>query len=319
MDGRAVVRGIAMTTAGSLQIRCPAKINLHLEVRGRRGDGYHELRTLFAAIGVWDELVLEAIADDRLELIVEPTAAVPAGEDNLVIRAARALQRGRAPGAGARIVLRKGIPVAGGLGGGSSDAAAALVGLSSLWGLPRDFADLHPLAAELGSDVPFFLLGGVAWAVGRGTEVFPLPDLPRWWVVLLPGEDAVPTARVYAALGSHGAVGDQCSAIYHWTVAGGGLPLAACRNDLEPTVLTLWPATERRLRAVRETGPLKAMVSGSGGTVFGLYRDEATACSAAAAVGGHRTFVVPVLGRAESCLSPSAVEGEWKSQRSVST
>ena len=116
-----------------LQMRCPAKVNLHLQVLGRRSDGYHELRTIFAAVGVWDELSLEGAPAGVLELVVDPEGAVPVGDDNLVVRAARLLAGHLGVNRGARMRVRKGIPVAGGLGGGSSDAAAALVGLARLW------------------------------------------------------------------------------------------------------------------------------------------------------------------------------------------
>lgn len=153
---------------------CPAKINLHLEIGARRADGFHELATLFQAVGFCD--VLEAERDDAVRLICEG-ATLSCGEDNLVVRAARALQeRFGAGGCGARLVLRKSIPVGGGLGG-SSNAAGALVLLSRLWELDPDPSDLAELAGGLGSDVAFFLRGGTAVGTGRGRR---LPRPPRW-------------------------------------------------------------------------------------------------------------------------------------------
>lgn len=149
--------------AGRLVVRCPAKVNLHLEVLGRRPDGYHEVRTLLAAVGVWDTLIMEP-GDEGVGLEVRPAGVAPAGEDNLVVRAARQLQRRSGTRLGARLILHKRIPVAGGMGGGSSNAAAALVGLNQLWGLGAGLAELQAMASALGADVPFFLLGGVAWA-----------------------------------------------------------------------------------------------------------------------------------------------------------
>ena len=137
--------------------------------------------------------------------------------------------------------MRKGIPVAGGLGGGSSDAAAALAGLARLWAGREEPEELEPLAAELGADVPFFLVGGVAWGVGRGSEVTPLPDLPPWWLVLVPGPEPIPTAEVYRALDASVLDGDAGSEIYRWVIEGGELPLGSCRNDLQPTVVKRWP------------------------------------------------------------------------------
>lgn len=290
-----------------LRVRCPAKVNLHLEVLGRRDDDYHELRTIFAAVGVWDELLLESAPDGVIELHVEPAGAVPGGGDNLAMRAARALGEHLGVTHGARMTLRKTIPVAGGLGGGSSDAAATLAGLSRLWGSNAGNEELERLAAQLGADVPFFLVGGIAWGVGRGSEVTPLPDLPPWWAVLLPGEP-IPTAEVYRALEPTPLDGHGGSEIYHWVAAGGDLPLGRCRNDLQPTVVKRWPEVGRRLECVRATQPLLAMLSGSGGTVFGLYPDEVVARRAAAAMGAFGHMVAPLLTRQASLLRPAVME-----------
>jgi len=284
----------------SLRLRCPAKVNLHLEVLGRRPDGYHELRTLFAAIGVWDELTLAPEASGILRLQVEPRGVVPEDGENLVLRAA-ALLRPRAPaGAGVAIDLRKRIPVGAGLGGGSADAACALVGIARLWGLEPEGQELDEAAAALGSDVPFFLLGGAAWGRGRGTELTPLPDLPSWWTVLLPGSEAIPTAAVYGRLASPPVDADASSEVYDPVVRSRVPPLHEWRNDLEPFVLEGWPEVGRRLAALRGTAPMLAQVSGSGGTVFGLYGDEVTARRAAAALAAWGPVIAPVLRRAES-------------------
>jgi 4-diphosphocytidyl-2-C-methyl-D-erythritol kinase len=292
----------------NVTVRCPAKVNLHLEVLGKRPDGYHELRTLFAAVGIWDELELRLAAPGCLELAVEPAGSVPAGADNLVLRAARALQARHPGGPGAHIVLRKRIPVAGGMGGGSSNAAAALVGLCSLWGWPADFPSLHPVAASLGADVPFFLLGGAAWGVGRGDEVYPLPDLPPFTTVALPGPYPVPTAEIYRALQPAPAGGPAVAEWYHWAVAGGDLPWRNCRNDLEATVVARYPEVGRRLEALRNRAATMSMVSGSGGTVYGVYPDAARAREAAAVLGEFAPVVAPLLARADSRLRPVARE-----------
>ncbi|MEW6337180.1 MAG: 4-(cytidine 5'-diphospho)-2-C-methyl-D-erythritol kinase [Acidobacteriota bacterium] len=291
-----------MTAPTHLSVRCPAKVNLHLEVLGRRPDGYHELRTVFVAVGVFDELELDAAPPGELALDVIPDGAVAAGEDNLVMRAARALQRECGTDAGARMCLRKSIPVAAGLGGGSSDAAGALVGLASMWGWVGTPADLHRLAASLGADVPFFLVGGAAWGVGTGTEVRALPDLPEWWLVLLPGPEPIPTAAVYRELGA-APLARPSQQSKGEPLAEGGVPaLEACRNDLEPVALRRWPEVAERLGAVRATGPALAMLSGSGGTVFGLYRDRAAAAEAGNALEAYAPIVAPVLSRAASRL-----------------
>ena len=155
-----------------LRLLAPAKINLTFEVLGRRADGYHEVRTILQALSLADELTFQE--SDGLTLTVEPEDAAPV-EGNLVLAAARLLQTASGVSAGATIHLAKRIPTAGGLGGGSSDAATALLGLRQLWGLDLDADALRALAAELGSDVPFFVAGGTALGAGRGEQLTPLP------------------------------------------------------------------------------------------------------------------------------------------------
>lgn len=177
------------------RLSAPAKVNLTFEALGRRADGYHEVRTVLHAISLADEIAF-APADD-LSLAVEPpekgafssAASAPAGDDNLVLRAARLLRREAGVKTGAAIRLRKRIPVAAGLGGGSSDAAAALRGLRRLWGLDLDADALRELAAQLGSDVPFFVTGGAALAEGRGERIMPLPPAQGNVVVMSPPDE----------------------------------------------------------------------------------------------------------------------------------
>ena len=289
-------------------VRCPAKVNLHLEVLGRRADGYHELRTVFAPVGVWDTLTLSSAPGGTFELAVDPPGAVAAGEDNLVMRAARALVARFGGKVGARIVLEKRIPVGGGLGGGSADAAAALVGLARLWDRQRLADELTPIAVRLGADVAFFLCGGVAWGTGRGSDLAPLPDLPPWWVFLLPGPEPISTAEVYRHVDGTALDAGGPTEIYQWVAAGGAFPLGSCRNDLQPTVLARWPEVGRRLKSVRATQPLLGLVSGSGGTVFGLFDDEERARHAAGEVGAADAIVAPLLSRDASLLRPSVME-----------
>jgi 4-diphosphocytidyl-2-C-methyl-D-erythritol kinase len=290
----------------TVSIRCPAKVNLHLEVLGRRADGYHELLTVFAAIGLWDELEFEPA--DELTLSVEPANAAPPGGDNLVLKAAAALSRRFGSAGGAHITLRKRIPAAAGLGGGSSDAAAALAGLDRFWRCGAGDAVLHELAAGLGADVAFFLVGGVALGRGRGELLTPLPDLPPWWLVVLPGGEAVSTAAVYRLLSAGAVDSVERSALYQWSVAGGDLPVAHCRNDLQPTVVRHWPGVGRRLARIEATAPMLALVTGSGGAVFGVYESEAGARVAAAELAGLGPLVLPLLTRAASRIQPSAGE-----------
>lgn len=291
-------------------VRCPAKVNLHLEVLGRRPDGYHQLRTLFAAVGVWDTLVIVP-GGEGITLEVHPPGAAPAGEENLVVRAARLLERQVGRPLGARLTLVKGIPVAAGLGGGSADAAAGLVGLNRAWELGVTLEQLHALAAALGADVPFFLCGGVAWGEGRGDELRPLPDLPPWWVVLLPGEVPVSTALVYAALAAPPLGAPPPSPLYDWLRQGGEFPFAACRNDLESVVVEQFPQVRERLAALAAEGPKLAMLSGSGGSVFALFETEGEAQACAGRLAGRGAIAAPILARQASLLNP-VEEGAWR-------
>jgi len=182
-----------------LKILAPAKINLTLEVLGKRPDGYHEVRTVIQAIGLCDVLELEVAPDIQVKADI---AELPT-EANLVYQAARLLKEFSAFPRGACLKLTKCIPAAAGLGGGSSDAAATLIGLNRLWQLGLSIEDLLPLAAKLGSDVPFFLYGGAAFAESRGERVTPLRNSVKAWIVLLdPNLPQLPdkTRRLYTSL-----------------------------------------------------------------------------------------------------------------------
>lgn len=195
-----------------LRLRAPAKINWSLEVLAKRPDGYHEVRTVLQTIALSDWLTLTPAHDVSLEVTgaaitgAAHTLSIIPPESNLAYRAAKLLREAARATAGVRIELEKHVPVAAGLGGGSSDAAAVLRGLRELWRLsidPIDDAALVAVAADLGSDVPFFLRGGCALATGRGTELTPLPDIPRQQLVVAwPERDAGgdKTARMYGAI-----------------------------------------------------------------------------------------------------------------------
>lgn len=306
-------------------VRCPAKVNLHLEVLGLRPDGYHEVRTLLAAVGLWDEVEVTPAPSEVLEVQVEGGVRLP--RENTVWRAAQLLRRAFPGVGGARVVLRKGIPVAAGLGGGSADGAAALVALAKLWGVAVEPAQLVALAAELGSDVPFFLFGGACWATGRGEQVLPLPDLPRYGVVLIPGREPVSTPAVYKAWdkaqsphtgpGTPASEAFSCAPgpgagakeaegffLYDCLVGKGELPFAKLRNDLQGPAVGLFPWIGENVALIARFAPLVAMVSGSGGTVFGVFRDEGEATRVAAELSARNAVAVPLLPRASSQLLP---------------
>ncbi|RLE18671.1 MAG: 4-(cytidine 5'-diphospho)-2-C-methyl-D-erythritol kinase [Acidobacteria bacterium] len=294
-----------------LVIRIPAKINLHLEVVGRRPDGFHELRTLFQSVDLYDTLRGWSADEGRLDLEIEPGNLVSAGGDNLVLKAAQALwvETGRRPGA--RLKLKKRIPVGGGMGGGSADAAGALILLNRLWSLHLPPSDLRRLAVDLGSDVPFFLHGGLALGVGRGEEVIPLEDLPALGVLLVVPPVEVSTPEVFRRIearplvpGTWKRMDDRVYAgvvnsppLIDWSVVG---------NDLERVVCEGWPQVAEALEGVRRLSPLFSTVSGSGATVFGVFESFDVAAGAADGLKvSGRVEVVEMRGRIRA--KPEAV------------
>jgi 4-diphosphocytidyl-2-C-methyl-D-erythritol kinase len=289
-----------------LRVRAPAKINLHLEVLGRRPDGFHELRTLLQSIDLADDLTAEPAPDGELMLQVRPQEAAPAGDDNLVTAAARVLwaASGRKPGASLSLVKR--IPTGAGLGGGSADAAAALVLLDRLWRLELGLERLLELAAGIGSDVPFFLVGGLALGVGRGSEVYPLPDPATLGLVLLTPRLAAPTPEVYRRLDAPSEWRPADPTVYAYA-AGliGEPPWSRLRNDLEPVVLEGWPEVGEALETLGSLGDtVRCAVTGSGSAVYALFERPGSATAAAESLaGGWRVHVGRTLGRDRARLA----------------
>jgi 4-diphosphocytidyl-2-C-methyl-D-erythritol kinase len=275
----------------ALNLRAPAKVNLFLEVTARRPDGYHELRTLLVAVSLFDALTFAPAASIRLSC-TDPKLGN--GPENLIVRAAEVLRRHVGIRAGAVIVLTKRIPVAAGLGGGSSDAAATLVGLNRLWKLRLGRDELIRLAAELGSDVPFFLRRPAAWCTGRGEVVTPWPMGRRLHVVLACPPFGLQTADVYKRV----AVPRRqvASAAMMEAVAAGDVEEVGRRlhNRLQQPALALRPELDEWMGRLAATKPLGSLVSGSGSTVFALGRDAADARRIAAAV---RPWVTAAGGR----------------------
>ncbi len=266
-----------------LEVSPAAKINLDLRVLGRRPDGYHEIRTLYQSIDLNDRLTAEGAPSDELNLEVTPRGAVDTGGGNLVLRAARLLADHTGIRKGARFNLCKRIPVGGGLGGGSADAAAALVLLDRLWGCGLADGVLHRLAAELGSDVPFFLHGGLALGTGRGDEVVELPDQDELPVVVAVPGVRVPTDEVYAQqsrqLTSHRPEGT----LYAFAAGlRGRSDFRAMTNELENVVVDSWPEVGEGLRKLRSCAPLHASLSGSGAASFAVFDNPEAAGRAAA-------------------------------------
>jgi 4-diphosphocytidyl-2-C-methyl-D-erythritol kinase len=289
----------------ALTVDAPAKVNLHLRVLGRRGDGYHEIQTLMQTIGLVDELSASPAPPRVLELRVHPEGFLPSGDDNLVVRAAEALRQVAGADVGARLELHKRIPIGAGLGGGSSDAAAALVLLDELWGLRLGPVVLLDLAARLGSDVPFFLTGGFAMATGRGEIVRPLPDLRDYGVIVCAPPIVVSTADVYGSLaGGSGLTAKEPDDSVGAFVAdlektgSAAPPWRDLENDLEAVVTANWPEVGRVVAALGETAPLHAAVTGSGAAAFAVFSDlEGAHKGAEGLKNGCDVYVTSMIGR----------------------
>ena len=253
-----------------IELSATAKVNLALEILGRRADGYHEIVTVVQAVELSDRIVLEEI--DSLDLRIAHRE-VPRDASNLALRAALALREAAGVENGARISLDKRIPVAAGLGGGSADAAAVLLGLNRLWRLRWPLARLTEVGATLGMDVPFFLRGGTAFATGRGEKVERVPGMALALVLVNPrfaSSTAEAYGRLTAAMYSDGA---RARAV----VAALGSRRAErvaqnLYNGLEATVAPAHPEIEQMKAALLAAGALGALMSGSGPTVFGIAR-----------------------------------------------
>ena len=278
----------AQAGAASLGIRAPAKLNLFLHVLGRRDDGYHILDSLIAFTEAGDDLVVRAAGALSLSCDGPFAAALgDAGDDNLVLRAARALAgaAGVAATAGAAVTLTKNLPVASGIGGGSSDAAAALVALRALWRAEIDEDRLAALAHALGADVPVCLAGVPSRVGGIGERICPAPALPRCGVLLVNPGVPVPTAEVFRRCRPAGGEASDRLPVFG-DAAGLAAALADRRNDLEAPALAVAPAIGAVLAALRaQPGCLLARLSGSGATCFGLFEEDAAAATGAQRIG----------------------------------
>ncbi|MDQ1689623.1 MAG: 4-diphosphocytidyl-2-C-methyl-D-erythritol kinase [Frankiaceae bacterium] len=277
-----------MPVPSPVTVRVPAKVNLHLGVGPRRPDGYHDLQTVFQALSIYDEVT--AYPAPGLTVMVKGQDAdeVPVDSTNLALRAAALLAERTGVDAAARIGIRKEIPVAGGMAGGSADAAAALVACDALWGTGLSRAQLAELAAELGSDVPFCLQGGCALGTGRGQVLTPVLARGSFhWVVAI-AATGLSTPEVYAEIDRRRGPGAEATPPDEVLAAlrlGDAKRLgAALHNDLEPAAIGLRPALRATLDAGRELGALGAMVSGSGPTCVFLARSHAAAIRIAAAL-----------------------------------
>jgi 4-diphosphocytidyl-2-C-methyl-D-erythritol kinase len=276
----------------------PAKVNLHLEVLGKRPDGYHAIETLMVTISLFDTLVLHKAATGEMSLTCsEPSLSV--AEDNLIVRAARLLQQRTGCTRGVRVRLIKRIPMAAGLAGGSTDAAATLAGLNALWQLGLTNDELAGLGGELGSDVPFFFHGPAAWCTGRGEVVTPVRVGGRFELVLLCPTFGLPTAQVYR----HVTVPEQ-------PVSGEAIREALAKGDvsaigrhlfnrLQEAAVRLDARVAEYYKRLAELAPAGQLMSGSGSSLFALCPTAeeadriASQCNAAS---GGRYWVFKVRG-----------------------
>jgi 4-diphosphocytidyl-2-C-methyl-D-erythritol kinase len=316
----------------TVTVRVPAKVNLQLAVGPVRADGYHRLVTVFHAVSLFDQVTVAPAERDSVAVTGEGAASVPADGSNLAVRAAAALLQAAGPGVrdapGLAIRITKRIPVAGGLAGGSADAAATLVACNELWHAGLSQQDLRELAAGIGSDVTFCLLGGTAIGMGRGERLTPALTSGTFHWVLAFATGGLSTADVYAACDRiRAATGSQRSQ------AGGAGPAVASKpaldnalmaalrsgdpaelgpllsNDLQPAAISLRSQLRRALAAGRELGALGAMVSGSGPTCAFLAKDRGHAQKLAAALAGAGVCrgVAQVAGPVPgACVIPGA-------------
>jgi 4-diphosphocytidyl-2-C-methyl-D-erythritol kinase len=289
--------------AGAITARVPAKVNLQLSVGPLRADGYHDLVSVFHAVSLFDEVTVSHA--DRTSVVVsgEGNGEVPLGQANLAVRAVSALakatgRRGRGAN-GVQVQIRKRIPVAAGLAGGSADAAAALVACNELWGTGCNGTELGEIGAQLGSDVPFALVGGTAVGLGRGEQLTTALVSGNYDWVLAFGPNGLATPDVYAACdrlrdargGQGGAAPVRPPTLSTELMAAlrSGDPAAVgplLTNDLQPAALSLQPLLRRALAAGREHGALGAIVSGSGPTCAFLASDADAARDLAVAITG---------------------------------
>ncbi|HLJ47690.1 MAG TPA: 4-(cytidine 5'-diphospho)-2-C-methyl-D-erythritol kinase [Bryobacteraceae bacterium] len=285
----------------TVKLRSLAKINLDLRVLNRRPDGYHELRTVFQTVSLADTIEIDYEPARRLHVEIESDPVIPG---NLIEKAAEALGL---PGR-FRIRLQKQIPMGGGMGGGSSNAAAILLAVPFLCGKRRSLEKLIGIAAEVGSDVPFFLLGGAAGGAGRGTELCPLPDVPPYHAILVAPGIHVSTPEAYRSL--ERPLTDQVpSATLNsfqsvtWEIAAGVPPSAwPCRNDFETVVFHQHPRLKSIKGKLLKLGAKPALMSGSGSTIFGVFADRGARDRALVSLqlqyGDEKVFPVSLVGRA---------------------
>lgn len=249
-----------------------AKINLLLRVLGKRADGFHELCTVFQTVSLCDYLTFSA--DERRIILTCDDRKIPTGDGNLIVQAANLLREKYEIKKGAAIHLEKHIPAPGGLGGGSSNAAAALFGLLKLWEIKIEFQDLCEIGAALGSDVPFFFCGGTALGSGRGTNIRPLEDFAEKYLLIVTPQVDVPTGSAFARLNAPDLTNKSSKSILQICCDAENstdLRQSNLKNDFERVIFEIEPETALAKQKMFDCGAKSALLSGSGASVFGIF------------------------------------------------
>lgn len=277
-----------------------AKINLGLKILGKRADHFHELYTVFQTVSLADALTFEE--NEQLILTCDDEK-IPTDKNNLIVRAAELLKEKYCVASGAKIHLEKKIPSPGGLGGGSSDAATTLVGLTKLWKLKIDFADLQKICAELGSDVPFFLYGGTCLGTGRGTEIEKLSEFEADFLLIITPLVNISTAAAFNALNAPNLTNRASKSILkicRQQAENAFLRQTSLENDFEEVIFKIEPEILRAKQKLLETGAIAAALSGSGASVYGIFENEETRQAAIKAIKNEnwRKFAVATVSRA---------------------
>ena len=273
----------------SLELQSPAKINLCLHILGRREDGYHELAMAMQRVDLCDRVRI-CLVDTPGVQVVCGGIEFAVGEENIAARAARLILAELPQDCGVEIGIEKRIPVAAGLGGGSSNAATVLLGLDRLLGLGLGQGRLMALGAQLGADVPFFIFADPAWATGTGTQLEKLPNLPDVAYLLVNPKIAVSTAWVYQSLQL--TKGGELANLPRFSVATTTELCAALHNDLERVTLGRYPLIAEIKQQLLDRGAIGSLMSGSGATVFGVFEDFAAASRAGAELAKENDWIV---------------------------
>ncbi len=277
-----------------------AKINWFLRVLGRREDGFHEICTVFQTISLHDKVFFSEGKEIKLTCSDDK---IPVDEKNLIVKAAKILKERFDLKKGAEIYLEKNIPSPGGLGGGSSNAAIALLGLAALWELKIGFEELIEIGAQIGSDVPFFFCGGTATGIGRGTEIKPSEDLRENFLLVVTPDVDVSTKDAFARLNASRLTNEASKSILQICLSEAetlDLRQGNLKNDFERTVFAIEPEIERVKEKLLELGAVQSLLSGSGASVFAVFDKQETRQTAQKALNENwRRFAVATISRRE--------------------